>query len=713
MDHERRETSDALGRSTETIRNYVDGNPATGTTDTDIIQTTAYDALGRMQGSQDALGRWVSQQYDALSRVTTTIANCRTAGGAAVATGCAAFAAGVPDLNVPSTTHYDALDRPFEQVDALGHATRSSYDILGQTTATTRNYVVGAPADSDTNLTTSQTYDALGRVVSQTNVLGVVTGQSYDALGRVVTATDGELRVSRMGYDGSGGQRWSETPDGHVTVSLVDGLGRVTTTIQNYQDGVVGANEPVDQDLITQTVYDVAGRRVATIDAAGRETRFTYDLNDQLLTVTENATDGACALPPCNVTTSYAYDRAGNRLSIIDANLHTRSFVYDAADRQVAATDALNQTTAYQYDRLGRMTFKDDPRGSAYDVTYTYDGLDRPDGITATQLSGAISVGYDALGRRTRLTDGTGTTSFAYDDAGRITGVTAPSTGSVGYSYNANGQRTSLTYPDGSVIGYSYWDDGQLKDVLQGATTLASYAYDSAGRLGSVARANGAVTSYGYDAADRLTDLTTRVNATPVSQYHYTLNRQGLRTQVQETFGAAVQAQALPLRAPRDSSSAVARQRDSRAWGGSTGNPFAAQSVRSSVGDSPTEAPGNLGRTGSRGAPNLGISVRGPCLARADQACGRAVVARIDHQAVALYQRATATARPPTITPTPTNTPTVPTATRTKTNTPTVPTATRTNTPTVPTATRTNTPTVPTATRTNTPTVPTATRTNT
>ena len=65
-------------------------------------------------------------------------------------------------------------------------------------------------------------------------------------------------------------------------------------------------------------------------------------------------------------------------------------------------------------------------------------------------------------GQRLKLIDSTGTTSFQYDNLGRITQVQAPATGTVGYQYDANGQRTQLTYPDATALGYAYWPDGQL-----------------------------------------------------------------------------------------------------------------------------------------------------------------------------------------------------------------------------------------------------------
>src|SRR5262245_32551323 len=129
----------------------------------------------------------------------------------------------------------------------------------------------------------------------------------------------------------------------------LDGLGRTVPTIQNYQDGLLNG-DPSDRDLIARSVYDKAGRRTQTIDAAGRVTQFAYDNADRLIGVTENAVSGACPHTPCNVVTSYSYDRAGNRIKLLDSLNHARTFTYNAADEQTAATDAMGRSTSWDYD---------------------------------------------------------------------------------------------------------------------------------------------------------------------------------------------------------------------------------------------------------------------------------------------------------------------------------------------------------------------------
>ncbi len=345
---------DTLGRVITTTLSY---DLATRGSRTDTNRTTviAYDPLtNRMSGVRDELGRWTVPQRDELGRVTTTISNCRDGSGNPISQGCAPFASGTPDRNVSAQRRYDLTGGATEQIDALSHITRTTYDVLGRPRVTTQNYVSGGPVTPDTNVTTRRAYDALGRTTIITDALlpvGAMTRYAYDGLGRTTILTDTVGRVTRMGYDGTGTQRWVRRPDGRLAVSQVDGLGRVTATIESYQNGVVGANEGVDQDLITRTVYDIAGRVIQTVDTASRVTGLAYDKLNHLISVTENV-QTTCATSPCNVQTKYIYDRAGNRVAITDARGNTERFTYNVANQQITATDALGRATAWEYDAL-------------------------------------------------------------------------------------------------------------------------------------------------------------------------------------------------------------------------------------------------------------------------------------------------------------------------------------------------------------------------
>ncbi len=273
---------DGEGRVITTTVNY---DPATlgSRTDTNRTTVTAYvPTTGRIEGTRDPLGTWTSEQYDVLGRATAAIENCRDATGVPAVQGCAPFdPTNAPDRNVPvSNTRYDALGHAFETVDALGHVTHTVYDGLGRAVSTIDNYVAGGPTNADTNVTSQTAYDALGRTIVTTDAVGARTSYGYDALGQTVAVTDALGRVISAGYDGTGVQRWEATPNGRLTVVQIDGMGREIATISNYRTGVPGPATPPDQDLTSRTVYDAAGRRVQTVDPAGRVTAYGYDLMD-------------------------------------------------------------------------------------------------------------------------------------------------------------------------------------------------------------------------------------------------------------------------------------------------------------------------------------------------------------------------------------------------------------------------------------------------
>jgi len=75
----------------------------------------------------------------------------------------------------------------------------------------------------------------------------------------------------------------------------------------------------------------------------------------------------------------------------------------------------------------------------------------------------------------------------------------------------------------------------RLLRVTDWATGTTTYAYDPAGRLSTVMLPNGVQTTHTYDAAGRLTGLTHTKDGMVLSSYHYVLDDVGNRTHVTET----------------------------------------------------------------------------------------------------------------------------------------------------------------------------------
>ena len=93
---------------------------------------------------------------------------------------------------------------------------------------------------------------------------------------------------------------------------------------------------------------------------------------------------------------------------------------------------------------------------------YSYDNADRLTGITAPSIT--IGYGYDLAGNRTSMTDATGTTTYTYDDINRPTSISQPN-GTIDYGYDAV-NRTSITLPGSLTTTFTY----DAADRLTGVT---------------------------------------------------------------------------------------------------------------------------------------------------------------------------------------------------------------------------------------------------
>ena len=125
----------------------------------------------------------------------------------------------------------------------------------------------------------------------------------------------------------------------------------------------------------------------------------------------------------------------------------------------------------------------------------------------------------DILGRLTGMTDGTGTTGYAYwpigqTGGGRLKTVTQPvgaTTANITYSYDNDGRIASRSI-DGSTESYGF-TNAELTNVNNPLGGF-NYTYDNAARLSQVAYPNGQVTNLDYfNPADplgqgRLKDIT-------------------------------------------------------------------------------------------------------------------------------------------------------------------------------------------------------------
>ena len=154
-----------------------------------------------------------------------------------------------------------------------------------------------------------------------------------------------------------------------------------------------------------------------------------------------------------------------------------------------------------------------------------------------------VTTVYDALGRKTSVTDATGTWAYTYDGtSARVATVTDPDGNVLSYTYDACGERASMSLTVGATtvtdLDYTY-TDGRLTQIDAPGTAgvppaLFSYSYLANSNLvSSLVHNNGTsdilTTTRTWDDADRLLSIASAADTPPtttVTSYAYTLDAQ-------------------------------------------------------------------------------------------------------------------------------------------------------------------------------------------
>ena len=275
----------------------------------------------------------------------------------------------------------------------------------------------------------------------------------------------------------------------------------------------------------TGYVFDSTQRLVAVHYVNGETVTMSYGPTGELATVTENGRSLAFTYAgshisevtdPLGRSVAYGYDSAGDLTSVTDASHETWAFTYFADHRLESATDPSGLLTSASYDARGRVIRETDAPTDAT-ATWKYAGdpygasgttiVTDPDGhvtkysFTAMRLTSAIS-GFGTLL--------SATTSYTYNAAGLVTGVTDANHNTTNSAYDAGGDLLSTTDALRHTTKYTYNDLGEPLTIAMpsGATTNA--AYDSAGDLTSMTDPLGNRTAYEHGTAhpDDITQLT-------------------------------------------------------------------------------------------------------------------------------------------------------------------------------------------------------------
>jgi RHS repeat-associated protein len=456
---------------------------------------TVYDGLGRQIETHDKLDHVTRYTYDEMGRLEKTT---------------------YPDLTTDEST-FDGEGRRLTSKDRGGRTTTYEYDSLGRLKKTIY---------ADTTFT-ENTYDDAGRLVATKDARGKTTTYEYDSAGRRTKVKDPLNHETVFTYDANGNQKTVKDARLNTITYEYDDLNRRTKTIFPSADGVA-------PPTVTQTTYDELGHRTSETDQAGKTTSFRYDKLGRLLKV----------IDALDQETTYGYDELGNRTSQADAKNHVTKFEYDKLGRQTKRILPDGKSESMTYDLAGNIETRTDFMGRT--TTYTYDNNNRLTSRTYPNPEENISFTYTATGRRQTATDSRGTTTYDYDNRDRLKTLTQPgfgtSTAKLDYTYDGNGNRLTLTATIGSqahTTSYTYDDAGRLHVMTDPANRTYDHDYDQNGNRATLTQPNGAVTAYTYDTLNRLTNLGTTIPSLSrtIQSYGFTLGPAGNRTKITEHDG--------------------------------------------------------------------------------------------------------------------------------------------------------------------------------
>ena len=374
--------------------------------------------------------------------------------------------------------------------------------------------IVERPAPGATTQITKYAYDSHGSQTSMEDPLKRTWKYEYDAAGDRTAEIDPEGDKRTWGYDEDSQETSMVSPRGHVTGAKESKF--TTTTERDAQGRPIKVTDPLKHE--TKNQYDGNGNLETKTDAEGHVTTYTYDADNERTKVKE----------PNEGITETGYDGAGQVTSQTDGNKHTTTYVRNVLEQVIEVIDPLKRATLNEYDKAGNLTtvldaakrtttYKYDPANHVVEVSYS-------DGKTPT-----VKYEYNADGDRTKMIDGTGTTSYEYDQLDRLTEGKDGHGDSTGYEYDLANEQTKITYPNGKAVIRAYDNAGRLRSVTDWLEDTTKFSYDADSELTAIAfpTGTGNEDTYAYDEADAMKEVKMARGSETLASLIYTRNKAG------------------------------------------------------------------------------------------------------------------------------------------------------------------------------------------
>lgn len=450
------------------------------------------DAQGRITSIVDPSGKAYHYTYDALGDLT---------------------AVELPDIENPVQYEYQSGHFLIKEIDPRGASTSATYDAEGRlatetdrmgnvvkfTYNMTLNTVTYTYADGGTIV---RTHNSLGDPISIRDQLGRTTFYTYDPNGNMLTSTDALGKTWTFTYDSNGELTTAKDPLGNITkrtwsngrlISATNALNQVQTFQYDNTGRVTKMGDAIG--TLMAATFDAKGNQTSMTLPSGQTAQFGYDAYGNITSLTDHG----------GFSSTMEYDSLGQPTKIRDAKHGEMSVGFDGYGNETLRRDPQGNTLSYTYDANGNRIKEVDPNGSIF--THEYDANDRrirtifPDGrkveltydfagriSTRTHEDGQVDkYVWDKAGQLTSMITGFGTasavtTGFQYDLAGRVNTVTDPRSNSTVFTYDDAGRVSKMRDPLGRDVIYTYDANNQVISVTRADNVKREARYDQRGR---------------------------------------------------------------------------------------------------------------------------------------------------------------------------------------------------------------------------------------
>jgi RHS repeat-associated protein len=440
------------------------------------------------------------------------------------------YVTSVTDGNGHTTTYgYDAANDRTSMVDPNKNETKWTYDSThdvetmttpkGETTTIKREAhgnpeVIERPAPESKTQVTKYKYKTTGELESVTNPLEHTWKYEYDAKGDRTAETDPE-----------GNKRtWEDNEDSQETAT-VSPRGNIkegkpasfTTKIERDAQGrAIKVTDPLSH--VTEYKYDGDGNVEVVTDGNKHKTKYTYNGDNEPTKVEA----------PNKTVTETEYNGAGQVVKQIDGNKHATEYKRNAVGEVTEVINPLGKKTLKEYDAAGNLIKLTDPAKRT--TTYKYDPANRLEEVSYSSGKPAtVKYEYDKDGDRTKMTDGTGTTVYTYDQLDRLTESENGNKEVIKYEYDLANDQTKITYPNKKAVTRAFDKDGRLEKLTDWLSHSTKFTYDEDSDLKTILFPSETKDedTYAYNDADQMSEVKMKKSTETLASLVYTRDGDG------------------------------------------------------------------------------------------------------------------------------------------------------------------------------------------